>query len=176
MQKRVSYLSEGGFSRNLFEIVTVPALEKESVFARVSSDDAIDLMAFSMAQSETTYARWYEVVNWAKDKGYKFANPGREGNAGRDGAAPAGSNLPVTMISWRDAVVWCNAASEKDGLSPVYKYNGAVLKEADSAKDGEGTFSLPHPTKTDVAIIPHKPKTKAFFNISKPLSFLFYKF
>ena len=137
-KKRVSYLSEGGFSRNLFEIVTVPALEKESVFARVSSDDAIDLMAFSMAQSETTYARWYEVVNWAKDKGYKFANPGREGNAGRDGAAPSGSNLPVTMISWRDAVVWCNAASEKDGLSPVYKYNGAVLKEADSAKDGEG--------------------------------------
>ena len=42
------------------------------------------------------------------------------------------------MISWRDAIVWCNAASEKDGLEPVYKYNGAVLKEVDKAKDGEG--------------------------------------
>ena len=137
-KKRVSYLSEDGFSRNLFEFVVVPTLEKESVFAKVSADSGIDLMAFRMAQTETTYARWYEVVTWAKNKGYKFANPGREGSNGTDGAAPAGTSLPVTMISWRDALVWCNAASEKDGLTPVYKYNGAVLKEADAAKDGDG--------------------------------------
>ena len=94
-------------------------------------------MAFYFAQTETTYSRWYEVYTWAKNNGYKFENPGREGNAGIDGAAPTGSNLPVTMISWRDAVVWCTAASDKDGLTPVYKYNGAVLKEADGAKEGE---------------------------------------
>lgn len=137
-KKRVIYVSENGFSRNLFEIVTIPTPEKESAFANASSEEPVDLFAFLFAQSETTYARWYEVVTWAKDKGYKFANPGREGNAGLDGAAPTGTSLPVTMISWRDAVVWCNAASEKDGLKPVYKYNGAVLKEADSAKDGDG--------------------------------------
>ena len=137
-KKRVIYVSENGFSKNLFEIVTIPTEDRESAFAKASAEDPVDLYAFLIAQSETTYARWYEVVTWAKGKGYKFANPGREGNAGTDGAAPTGSNLPVTMISWRDAVVWCNAASEKDGLTPVYKYNGAVLKEADTAKDGEG--------------------------------------
>jgi formylglycine-generating enzyme required for sulfatase activity len=27
---------------------------------------------------------------------------------------------PVTTINWRDAMVWCNALSEKQGLTPVY--------------------------------------------------------
>lgn len=137
-KKRVIYVSKDGFSKNLIELVTVPASERDSAFAKVSAENPLDLQAFFIAQSETTYTRWYEVYTWAKDKGYKFANPGREGNAGTDGAAPTGSNLPVTMISWRDALVWCNAASEKDGLIPVYKYNGAVLREADTAKDGDG--------------------------------------
>ena len=137
-KKRVIFVSNNGFSKNLIEIVSVPTAERDSAFAKASAEDPVDLMAFYMAQTETTYARWYEVLTWAKGKGYKFANPGREGSAGTDGAAPTGSNLPVTMISWRDAVVWCNAASEKDGLEPVYKYNGAVLKEADSAKEGDG--------------------------------------
>ena len=137
-KKRVIYVSDNGFSRNLIEIVTKPTAERDSAFAKASESAPVDLMAFSIAETETTYARWYEVYTWAVSNGYKFANPGREGNTGKDGAAPTGSALPVTMISWRDAVVWCNAASEKDGLKPVYKYNGAVLKESDSAKDGEG--------------------------------------
>ena len=137
-KKREIYLSSDGFSKNLIEIATVPTDEKDSAFAKASSDEPVDVMAFYFAQSEITYSRWYEVYTWAVNNGYKFANPGREGNAGTDGAAPTGSNLPVTMISWRDAVVWCNAASEKDGLGPVYKYNGAVLKEADNAKEGDG--------------------------------------
>ena len=137
-KKRVVYVSDSGFSKNLFEIVTQPTAERDSAFAKASDAAPVDLMAFFIAQTETTYSRWYEVYTWATANGYKFANPGREGNAGKDGAAPTGSELPVTMISWRDAVVWCNAASEKDGLKPVYKYNGAVLKESDSAKDGEG--------------------------------------
>ena len=137
-KKRVYFASQDGFSKNLIEVVTVPAAERDSAFAKVTGDNPVDLMAFYMAETETTYTRWYEVYTWAKDNGYTFANPGREGSAGTDGAAPTGSELPVTMISWRDALVWCNAASEKDGLTPVYKYNGAVVKESDNAKDGEG--------------------------------------
>ena len=137
-KKRVIFVEKDGFSKNLMEVVTIPATERTSVFAKVSEEAPVDLMAFYMSQSEITYARWYEVLTWAKANGYTFANPGREGNAGKDGAEPTGSNLPVTMISWRDALVWCNAASEKDGLTPVYKYNGAVVKESDNSKDGEG--------------------------------------
>jgi formylglycine-generating enzyme required for sulfatase activity len=40
------------------------------------------------------------------------------------------------MISWRDAVVWCNAYSEATGKTPVYKHGGAVLRtSADSSAD-----------------------------------------
>jgi formylglycine-generating enzyme required for sulfatase activity len=137
-KKRVIFVTADGFSKNLLEVVTIPAAEKDSAFSKASEENPVDLMAFYIAQTETTYARWYEVYTWAKGNGYTFANPGREGNAGVDGAEPAGTLQPVTSISWRDAVVWCNAASEKDGLTPVYKYNGAVLKEADNAKDGDG--------------------------------------
>lgn len=137
-KKRVIFVTADGFSKNLLEVVTIPTAEKDSAFAKASEDNPVDLMAFYISQTETTYARWYEVYTWAKDNGYTFANPGREGSAGVDGAEPTGSEQPVTSISWRDAVVWCNAASEKDGLTPVYKYNGAVLKESDNAKDGDG--------------------------------------
>lgn len=137
-KKRVIFVTADGFSKNLLEVVTIPAAEKDSAFSKASEENPVDLMAFYIAQTETTYARWYEVYTWAKGNGYTFANPGREGNAGVDGAEPAGTLQPVTSISWRDAVVWCNAASEKDGLTPVYKYNGAILKEADNAKDGDG--------------------------------------
>ena len=137
-KKRIIYVEADGFSKNLIEIVANPTAERDSAFAKASAENPVDLMAFYIAQTETSYARWYEVYTWAKDNGYKFANPGREGNSGTDGAAPTGSSLPVTMVSWRDAVVWCNAASEMDGLTPVYKYNGAVLKESETVKDGEG--------------------------------------
>lgn len=127
-----------GYVKNLVEIVTIPAPDRNSAFEKVSAESPVDLMAFKMAQTETTYSKWYEVYSWALNNGYTFANPGREGSFGEDGAVPKGSAQPVTMISWRDAVVWCNALSEKEGLNPVYKFNGQVLKESDSAKDGEG--------------------------------------
>ena len=137
-KKRLIYVTADGFSKNMIEVVTIPTAEKDSAFTKASDENPIDLMAFYIAQTETTYANWYEVYTWAIGNGYTFANPGREGSNGTDGAEPTGSLQPVTSISWRDAIVWCNAASEKDGLTPVYKYNGAILKESDNVKDGEG--------------------------------------
>jgi formylglycine-generating enzyme required for sulfatase activity len=37
---------------------------------------------------------------------------------------------PVTCVSWYDVIVWCNAFSEKSGLTPCYKYEGKVLKDS----------------------------------------------
>ena len=36
----------------------------------------------------------------------------------------SGENLPVENISWLNAVAYCNARSEKDGLTPVYTIDG----------------------------------------------------
>ena len=38
-----------------------------------------------------------------------------------------GDNLPVENISWLDAVAYCNARSEAEGLTPVYTVEGSVV-------------------------------------------------
>lgn len=38
-----------------------------------------------------------------------------------------GENLPVENISWLEAVQFCNALSEKEGLAPVYSVNGSSV-------------------------------------------------
>ena len=92
---------------------------------------------FLMNRYETTYALWYIVRTDAEKKGYHFAHPGQEGSMGKRGAKPTVTALhhPVTMISWYDAVVWCNAYSEYCGFTPCYTYKGQVLKDSeDTAK------------------------------------------
>ncbi len=68
---------------------------------------------FWIAQTEVTYDLWYTVYTWATANGYTFAYPGREGSSGQEGSAPtADKRQPVTDISWRDIIIWCNALTE----------------------------------------------------------------
>lgn len=108
---------------------------------------AVQVQAFQIAKTETTYGEWYEVLKWATDEArgdnrYRFKNPGREGSGKgdpidkKDGAAPtADSKHPVTCVSWADAAVWCNALSEKAGLEPVYYFDGAVARDSTKIVD-----------------------------------------
>lgn len=104
----------------------------------------ITLSSFKIAKYETTFQLWKEVYDWAITHGYTFINTGTEGHSGRPdsnygyaGAPPIitvpGSGTgaaaalnrelrPVTFICWGDAVVWCNAYSEKESKTPVYTY------------------------------------------------------
>jgi uncharacterized repeat protein (TIGR02543 family) len=100
----------------------------------------VTLSPFQIAKYETTYELWYEVRQWAVSNGYTFTNAGREGHDGTDGASPTSGakTEPVTYISWRDAVVWCNAYSEMSGKEPAYYTDTAytaVLKSSDSTAD-----------------------------------------
>ena len=77
----------------------------------------VKLSPYKLGKTEVTYELWYSVLKWNTDngKGYVFVNQGREGSHGTDGAAPTdeGKKKPVTNISWRDCIVWCNAYTEK---------------------------------------------------------------
>jgi len=68
---------------------------------------------FYMDSTEITKGKWDEVVNWATNKGYVFG----------DTATGTDTNYPVTSVSWYDCVKWCNARSEKEGLTPAYFTN-----------------------------------------------------
>ncbi len=73
----------------------------------------VTLSPFYMQQTETTKAHWDEVRAWALSHGYEDLAVG-------DGKA---SDHPAQTVSWYDVVKWCNARSEKEGLSPCY-YTG----------------------------------------------------
>ena len=98
----------------------------------------VKLSPYKLGKTEVTYELWYSVLKWNTDngKGYVFAHQGREGSHATDGAAPtANKNHPVTCVSWRDCIVWCNAYTEmKMGKDEcVYrksKTDSTVLKDA----------------------------------------------
>ncbi len=76
---------------------------------------------------EVTYSLWDEVKSWATSNGYTFANPGQAGGCIEQPCANSWDH-PVTKISWRDCIAWCNAYSEKEGLDPIY-YTSAEKTE-----------------------------------------------
>ncbi|WP_428769001.1 formylglycine-generating enzyme family protein [Treponema sp. HNW] len=121
-------------------IAFVKPAEKEDEFVigeGVQSVTAVrKVYPFFINKYETTYALWYEVRLRAQSLlGYVFQNPGQEGSSGRRGKAPADEGMyqPVTNISWRDALVWCNAFSELENRKPCYTYKGEVLRDASNA-------------------------------------------
>ena len=63
--------------------------------------------AYWIAETAITYELWSTVKTWATSHGYTFANAGLRGSAGSGNATQ-----PVTMINWRDALIWTNALTE----------------------------------------------------------------
>ena len=110
----------------------------------------VKLSPYMIGKTEVTYESWYSVLKWNTDngKGYVFANAGREGSHGTDGALPTdeGKKEPVTMISWRDCVVWCNAYTEKEkGIGEcIYRKKDnhtVVLKDATATADCDAAYA-----------------------------------
>ena len=97
-------------------------------------DRKVKLSPYKLGKTEVTYKLWKEVYDWAvkAENGYKFANAGVKGSDGTGND----EEQPVTSISWRDCIVWCNAYTEKTKGSEtecVYrksKTDIAVLKNA----------------------------------------------
>lgn len=88
---------------------------------------------FAINRYETTYALWYSVRIQAElELDYHFDTPGQEGDRGRRGKPPTSERQyqPVTTITWYDAIVWCNALSELNGLEPCYTFDGQVLRDS----------------------------------------------
>lgn len=122
-----------------------------SFFETVSEDSYMH--DFYISETELTYARYYEVYNWAIKNGYKF-NFNNLGSAPYEGddksvrvtwqkptegcSKPVNSNSKpsefVGYTMWWDLFIWCNAASEMDGLEPYYLYDdrhgNKVIKDA----------------------------------------------
>ena len=86
--------------------------------------------AFYIAKTETTWGQWQSVRTYAAANGYDIGGAGIQ-----DIKAPPGSgtDYPVVYVGWFTVVKWCNARSEQEGLTPVYRVNNQVYKTGDSA-------------------------------------------
>ena len=102
-----------------------------------SAGRTVTLSSYTIGKHEVSVKIWDEVYNWAKDNGYNFEfdNEGHEDN-------PPPDDHPITKVSWRDCIVWCNAYTElKYGTTEhcVYRESSAsgakALKDAYDADD-----------------------------------------
>jgi formylglycine-generating enzyme required for sulfatase activity len=67
--------------------------------------------SFEIGKFEVTWGEWKTVRAWAAANGYDIGTTG-QGTA---------DSHPVRNVSWFDAVKWCNAKSEMEGLTPLYQ-------------------------------------------------------
>ena len=111
----------------------------------------VKLSPYKLGKTEVTYELWYEVLKWAEHNGYTFANKGKEGSGGTEGDAPTNENKthPVTRVSWRDCIVWCNAytqmkAEGKADTECVYRKSNTdptVLKDSTNTTDCDAAYA-----------------------------------
>lgn len=83
---------------------------------------SVQVSAFFMGKYEVTKALWDEVRTWGAVNGYTDLPVG-------DGKAV---NHPVHSISWYAMVKWCNARSQKEGLTPCYTVSGVTYRTGSS--------------------------------------------
>ena len=81
------------------------------------------ISAFFMDKYEVTFSLWNEVLAWGATNGYSFDNP-----------AGKATNHPVQMVNWYDAVKWCNARSEMEGLMASDYTDSNLTQEIRQAK------------------------------------------
>lgn len=71
---------------------------------------SVYISSLFMDKFDVTREVWLDVYTWATANGYQFDN----------GGTFSGANHPVVYVNWFDAVKWCNARSEKAGLTHCY--------------------------------------------------------
>jgi formylglycine-generating enzyme required for sulfatase activity len=122
-----------GYSPAEFEMTKpVPGLKIKGMPAKPEIDTRFDIpdakpahtvtvSAFFCDKYEVSGELWRDIYSWSLSKGYSYV-----GMAGATGTV-SGAGHPVRNVMWLDVVKWCNARSEREGLTPCY-YSDSTLK------------------------------------------------
>lgn len=99
--------------------------------------DGTVVASFKIGRYAVTLEQWDSVKTWANANGYTI-----------DAAAGTGcaADHPVVEVNWQDALIWLNAKSEMEGLTPVYYINGEILRSGtlfSEQRIGENGYRLP---------------------------------
>jgi formylglycine-generating enzyme required for sulfatase activity len=82
----------------------------------------VTLSSFWISKYEVTQKEWTDVMG---------AAPGTSWSSSKG----VGDNYPAYYINWYDAVEFCNALSEKDGLTKAYTINKSVTDSNNTSSD-----------------------------------------
>lgn len=112
------------------------------------------LTSFLIGQYEVTFGEWQTVRNWALSNGYPDL-------LSQPPFLPLGEgctdNHPVVTVNWYDVLKWCNARSEMENLTPVYRtHDGSVYRSGTlhpSVLPGANGYRLPTPEQWQFAAI-----------------------
>jgi len=85
----------------------------------------VTVSAFYMGTNLVTKELWDEVRTWGLTHNYTDLSAG----------AGKATNHPVYNITWYDMVKWCNARSQKEGLTPCYTVSGSIYQTGYSEPD-----------------------------------------
>jgi len=89
--------------------------------------------AYWIAETEVTWELWAAVYTWATDAA-RGANQYHFQNAGLMGDGDGDTNQhPVTTVSWRDVMIWCNALTEYYNATNGTNYACVYCTDADYA-------------------------------------------
>jgi len=116
----------------ILDMAAVPG----GVFQRIwfMAEDQTEVDAFHISRYEITQAQYVEVTGKANPSGnvcpYVTADD---------------INRPVDMVSWFDALVFCNSLSMREDRTPIY----TILGSTDPADWGSVPTSEAHPNYTD---------------------------
>lgn len=120
------YGSNSGPARQVFAAGRIFQLGSDSPLAAPEEKPGRVLFQhdFWLDTTEVTQAEFQQLLGW---------NPSPSGFRGQ--------RNPVVNVSWFDAILFCNARSNKDGLDSVYTYSAVVRDSSGSAQSMEGLTS-----------------------------------
>lgn len=143
--------------KTMITVIEKPVIiEGEGSEGFFTSGRKVTLNPYKIGKYEVSYSFWNEVYEWIlkeSEHEYQFQSLGQPGiymghsanpeemyeipelkkkaeEMGKSYNTVKAGVYPATKMSWSDAIIWCNALSEKEGLDPVYYYDGKVLRTA----------------------------------------------
>jgi formylglycine-generating enzyme required for sulfatase activity len=104
-----------------------------ALFGGSSNPPPATVPAFLIAHTEVTVGEWLEVTG--NSTGYQFGNATYYGGTNWE-------SRPIVGMSWFDALKFCNAKSERAGLTPAYTLNGTIYRQGYPAGNRTDSVSL----------------------------------
>ena len=147
------YRSIGGYVGVPASMSVIPTgpFQMGAEVAGSSPVHTVNVSKFVIDRYEVSKTLWDTVRNWAITRNYNLPA----------GSSFAGPLQPVHSVNWYDAIKWCNARSEMEGIAPVYYldvglrtvYRSPTEAEWEKAARG-GYYGQEYPWPENISINP----------------------